>query len=274
MSKKRLKVLQVIDDVGQTPARGVKTFYHEGIALAQKGFEVHILTIIERQSISNWRDYLENERKKYGIHFHPLYIPILVSFHRSYFLFSRIIYFLIVIFLLKKYNFDIVHEYVSAPLLFLKAAIYKRIGNPKVIFTLVTYNTGILGSFKFIQGVKWVDRIICLTHHQANLLIRNGVNRKKVVYLPIGIDVNYFEKKFNQGETREKFKIKEDKLVVLFLGPIQESKGVFILAESARQVIRKSSDVLFLFVCAPRGRRIKYSRNRKKLEKIIQKKPF
>ena len=75
---------------------------------------------------------------------------------------------------------------------------------------------------------------------------RFNVAERKVVYLPLGIDLTPFRRVWrNQEEFKARLGLRNER-VVLFLGPLEARKGIRTFAEAARKVIEVSDNVVFV----------------------------
>ena len=72
-----------------------------------------------------------------------------------------------------------------------------------------------------------------------------GVDDEKIIQLLPGYDVNYFSDLPALGQFREKFGIKEKK-IILFLGRIHEIKGIDFLVKSFYELTRSRDDVVLV----------------------------
>lgn len=149
----------------------------------------------------------------------------------------------------RKYNFDIIHEYSSAPIIFFLSFFYKKILRKTVFHTLCTSNKGRLASFKFNWGIRYVDKVICASRYITDEL-KKRVSKKyraRILYLTLGVDVEKFQNIRADNSLRERFKVSKSQKVVLFVGPLEERKGAVILAKAANKVLAETKDVVFIF---------------------------
>ncbi len=95
---------------------------------------------------------------------------------------------------------------------------------------------------KVLLGVK---KIVVVTSYYKNELVQGfGLDPKKVIYFPDGVDLKKFNIDTNKKEAREKLDLPQDKKIVLSTGNFLKWKGGDILFDVARQ----SKDFLFVFV--------------------------
>ena len=68
----------------------------------------------------------------------------------------------------------------------------------------------------FINSVKYLDKIVVSNSIVYNRLIENGVDKKKLIKIPIGVDTKHFKppNKLKRQKSRSFFKFKEDDIVI------------------------------------------------------------
>ena len=87
--------------------------------------------------------------------------------------------------------------------------------------------------------VKHVRRVIVLSDPvRKKLIAEEIVKPKKVVLIPVGIDVNNFRPNSNGDSVRQRFGL-EGKVTILFAGRIRANKGVEYLVKAANIVVNK-----------------------------------
>ena len=63
------------------------------------------------------------------------------------------------------------------------------------------------------------------------IILKYGVNKKNIVKIPNGIDVNYYSKNYPSSIFRKKHNLSSKK-IILFIGRIDEIKGTDLLINS------------------------------------------
>ena len=271
MTTKGKKILVIMDGVGPKSARGSDIIYSILERLVRTGINMHILTLIDYRTRKNWKEWIKDKESKFDIRFHYLNIPLLKRFHKLYFHFFKVSSFFIILYLYQRHNFNIIHEYSSNPILCYKTALLRVFVNRdvKLYQTLCTANTHSLKGI-FIKGIKYLDKIVCHSQRTANLLIKKGCPFEKVVYLPIGVELDKFNKINSFGLDNE-YPFPKDKKKILYIGPIAEQKGIYLLADVISEVIRDEPEVFFIFVCSKTFHDKKYKRNKRRLLAKISK---
>ena len=247
-----MKVLVVVEGIclPGVSMTGIGTIYEIQKCLARKGVEVHILT-----SICQWskipedrqKEWFDSQEKRHFIKFHYVhssYKNIWINHLEIKSAFLRRIYQLD-----KTYKYDIVNEYSSSPLLLIETNLIKKLTHACAIHTWCTYLSGILGSAKTsrICYKRYVDKIICLTKHMFDEMIEAGWPEAKLTHIPIGIESAHFSGPSHGPSLRDQLNIPQDRSVVLFLGPLEERKGAFVLAQACVPVLASYPDVMFVF---------------------------
>lgn len=92
------------------------------------------------------------------------------------------------------------------------------------------------------------DRIIACTNHEKKLYIANGIKEKKISVLPMGVDLNRFQK-----DCRSDF-LKNYSLIspiVLFCGHKNYEKGALTILKSIPLIINEYPIISFIFIGSP-----------------------
>ena len=87
------------------------------------------------------------------------------------------------------------------------------------------------------------DRMICVNEDYVDTFIGWGVDPKKVIYMPNGVDT----KKFSPGGSNARKKYKDDKLIVYF-GRLHYQKNVDTLIRSFKQIHGKIKNAKLIIV--------------------------
>jgi len=110
-------------------------------------------------------------------------------------------------------------DYARVPSIF--DGIYKTAKNSHVRFILNT-----------------CDRVIAITPHDVEGVTELGVNISKISLLPNGIQWNSYQGQGGRG-FRRKYFIEENERLILFLGRLDNNKGLPFLIDSATRLIRE-----------------------------------
>ncbi len=244
-----MKILHIIDGIGPPAARGTGLIYEHLKKLAEKGVTVHILTMVDKLTSQNWKAWYVEQEKEYGIKIYYLHIPILEHWHLGYFIISRIIYCFKALSLQYRNHYDIINDFSSSSFMFYRTALLGLFCRVKLIHTLCVYNLGFFSSYNFMGGIKYLDRVLCLSKHMKQKITRSSSDVNKINYFSLGIELNRFTQVNNSVDIRKKYALPEDKVIILYLVPIERHKGIFVLTEASCK-IPESISLHFVFACA------------------------
>lgn len=87
--------------------------------------------------------------------------------------------------------------------------------------------------------------IVVNTNPEKQALLNYGIFQNKVHVIPPGIDVN---SKITSSNFRKQLGINEDSIVVLFAGTKSHAKGVFILVESLKLLLKKYDNLELVLI--------------------------
>ncbi|WP_340819089.1 glycosyltransferase family 4 protein [Methanolobus sp. WCC4] len=219
---------------------GIAAHVHElSKALAKQGNEVHV--IVPRYPYNlKWEENFD------GIHVHRvfqirkrflsgnLYIPFAIAKLLS---------------VIKKHNIDVVHYHSSYP----ESIITKYIKNKPVIFT--AHESGFLemaSNERFINKLKYrlshPDIIIGPSQELADVPTKFGVDKNKTIFISNGVDVDKFSPSISGSRIREKYKVKDDEIVVLCPRRLAPKNGVIYLIEAIPQIAAINQKIKFVIV--------------------------
>ena len=244
-----MKTLHIIDGIGPPAARGTELIYEHLKKLANRGISVHILTIIDKYTSRDWAVWATKQEKEYNVKIYNINIPLLKHWHLGYIIITRILYWFKTLSLQYRNHYDIINDFSSSSFMFYRTALLGLFCRAKLIHTLCTYNLGFFPSYRFSGGVKYLDRVLCLSKHIKQEINRLMPGNNKISYFPLGIQLNRFAQINDSACIREKYALPGDKVIVLYLGPIERHKGIFVLSEASCK-IPKAIKLHFVFACA------------------------
>jgi len=99
--------------------------------------------------------------------------------------------------------------------------------------------------FRFLRDAS---RVVALNRLEANQYKSMGVSEEKIVIVPNGINLSEYSYLPSKGSFRKKYGIKKDEKIVLYLGRINKSKGLDLLADAFSVVSKSVRNVRLVLV--------------------------
>jgi glycosyltransferase involved in cell wall biosynthesis len=178
------------------------------------------------------------------------HIPLLKSIWEVFFV-NRPGSYQIVEELLKKRKVDVVHFH-SPLFTFLHGLLTKK-EFPLIMTSHYLLNVKLSNSASFIYNsfikrmtlyiARHVDKIICVNEDYIPIFEKWGVDPKKLVFIPNGVDIN----KFSPGISKIKDKFKDRKIIIYF-GRLHYQKNVDLLIKSFKYVKEKIKNVNLIII--------------------------
>jgi len=221
-----MKILMIVDSWSERVSfSGTGAIFRLIRKIAKFGIEVHILCALKKPYKKIGKEILlpENEGKLF-VHFYDLRWISISGF--PYLTISRFYCFFNIIKLCQKYDFDIIHDYSSSPLLFLLDAHFFLTGK-KIIHTICTKSRlNLFENSFFWKGIKFTHKVIITSNYFAEKIKSRVVSQSKVLYLSLGVELERF-----QAQTR-----RSKKLRIVYVGPGERRKGADLFFELARKI--------------------------------------
>lgn len=152
-----------------------------------------------------------------------------------------------------KGKFDIVHSHTVEPQNYVKMKLNKGVNVaychflPETLDGSIKLPTPIFSIFKkyVVSFYNIADYLVVVNPIFINDLVKHGIKREKIKYIPNYVSKETFYKKSKKevNDIRKKLNIKEDDFVVLGVGQVQTRKGVLDFIECAK----KLPDVKFIW---------------------------
>ena len=165
-------------------------------------------------------------------------------------------------------KYHIIHDYVSSPVLFLLSYFYSYVCKAKVIFTLCTYNKTFINNNKIFVN-STINSIIFLSKN----MMKNyqGIKEKEIKqhFIPLGIDLSRHTNLIIDESLKSKFKNKQ---MVLYVGPLEERKGIFVFAEAAKLLNKNNPKNNYIFLIISYGKSaldLDHEKSKKRVKAII-----
>ena len=113
---------------------------------------------------------------------------------------------------------------------------------------------------------KKAKAIIVVTNGLKRILLKNGVNEKKILIMPDGVDLKRFDINVSKEEARRELNLPFNKKIVLYAGHLYSWKGVQVLTESSKFL---NKDILAVFVGGTEKDEKKFKEKNQKFKNII-----
>lgn len=161
---------------------------------------------------------------------------------------------------IKRYNIDIIHTqtpfFVGAI-----ALLCARISKIPCIFTFHTkyheythYVPIIPNSLLKKASIKWsktfcnlCNYVIAPSDDIKNMLLEFGV-KTKIETIPTGIDLDEFKIDIDKEKLKEKYKIPQDKFILIFAGRLAKEKNIDFIIDAFNLISKKRDDIHLLIV--------------------------
>jgi glycosyltransferase involved in cell wall biosynthesis len=166
-------------------------------------------------------------------------------------------------------SFDIIHihEYRT----FQNIAVHHYARKYSIPYVLQAH--GSLPRIMAKQRLKWIydvffgyrllrdaSKVVALSQAEAEQYKRMGVLLKRIEVIPNGIDLSEYGDLPPNGSFKKKFGIGADEKIVLYVGRIHESKGLYLLAQAFKTVSEIVSNVRLVIVGPDDGYAAAFSR--------------
>jgi glycosyltransferase involved in cell wall biosynthesis len=102
--------------------------------------------------------------------------------------------------------------------------------------------------------IKKTDCFVAISHEIKQQFLDIGVELNKIRVIPNGIDINKFSpvSQAEKMELRKKLYLPEDKIIFCYTGRIAEAKGIMLLAEVWKNILKEFNNIYLLYVGAGR----------------------
>jgi len=252
----RVKILQVIPYLRISWAGGlpVRIVYELSKALVKRGHEVTIYTTDAFDKTSKSESQRESYRLEDGIAIrefkslgnrlgtthHVIVSPTMISLVAKE---------------LRKFDIIHLHEYRT----FQNIVIRYYAKKEHIPYVLQAHGSlpimGSKQSMKKIYDVFWgykllkeATKVIAVTPAEAQQYKDIGVSENKIEIIPLAIDLTEFEKLPEKGELRRMYNLKENQSMILYLGRINEIKGLDLLVKVFAELLTRISDAKLVIV--------------------------
>lgn len=151
-------------------------------------------------------------------------------------------------------KFDVIHGHSGFSMLGLITGIGSRIVKVPSIHSIyspiqpTSHNTVMFFSNKILSKfyLSQVNKIIAVTRNIQRSLIMAEVPDYKIEMIPPGIDTKIYNPSISGNNVRKHFGIESDQPLLLYVGNLTKIKGIHILIEALRIVIKQFPDAKLL----------------------------
>lgn len=96
--------------------------------------------------------------------------------------------------------------------------------------------------------LKDASKLIALTETEANQYVEMELDESKISIIPNGINVEEFNDLPSKGEFKNKYSIKDDEKIILYLGRIDKIKGIDLLIDAYSDLVNKIDNTKLVIV--------------------------
>lgn len=96
--------------------------------------------------------------------------------------------------------------------------------------------------------LKDATKVIGLSETELKQYIFMGVHEEKIELVPNGINLNDYYKLPNFGQFKEKYGINHDEKIVLYVGRLNDTKGIDLLVKAFYDLSRELNNIRLIFV--------------------------
>lgn len=153
--------------------------------------------------------------------------------------------------IVKKEKIDLIHAHWIIPQ-GLVAILYKNFFNPKIKIICTVHGVDIFGLkgkvFHFIKKLilKKCDSITCVSRAINEELLKFKINKCKITTINNGIHINFSNSSDQNINLKSKFGIKD--FLLLFVGRLEEKKGVSYLIDAMSKILKEFPSTKLLII--------------------------
>ena len=151
----------------------------------------------------------------------------------------------------RQYDFDIIFGPWIYPDGFASVLLSRILKKPVVLQALGCDVNLYTNYFLRRQIIKWAlsnsDKIVAVSRSLKENIIELGIQDDKVVFVPNGVDTAIFMP-MNQLDCRNKLNLSADQKIILFVGSLEEVKGVMYLIDAFKKLTSTSDMDVHLFM--------------------------
>lgn len=230
-----MKVLYLVSGIGPPAGWGTEFIQNLIFELSEKGVSATIINPIYKHTHPGWKTWVKDAEKKYKVRIISLEAPGWIQERLLlHFALTPLFITWTGIKLLRSQRFDLIHEFSSTPIILLRSLLLKVFFRIPTIFTLSVYNNTFLGSFLWFNIFDFAKLYLIPSKEIKNKLISLGIDKKKLVFSPPGINLDRFREKISKADAREELQLPVGKFIFSYFGSLTKEKGVLDLIGAAR----------------------------------------
>jgi len=205
--------------------------------LVKNGFEVHVVTqhnpgipyeeIMEGVNVHRFK-WLEPKEFKALVHFKG-FIDNLRLITYLFSLFFNLIW------IVRKFDVDIIHTHSVIPTGLIGVIISKIIRKPVFItvhgMDVTNFENNPIYERFISFSLKNCNKVIAVSEYLANIIISFGPNQDNIIILRNAVDQKRF-RPYRNKKLCKQYKINDENIVILFVGYLDEFKGIFELVDA------------------------------------------
>lgn len=227
--------------------------YDEARKLVENGIEVHVLTqhnygipyeeIMDGIHVHRFK-WLEPKEFRALVHFRGLKDNLrLVTYVISLFF--------TLIKIIRKYKIDIVHAHSVIPTGLVGVVVAKIMGCPSVITShgmdINNFDVNSIHGHLISFSLNHCNKAIAVSGDLAETMKSLGITEDKILILKNAVDTERFNPSTNM-ELRHKYGIKENEILILFVGYLDTFKGIFELIDAFYEINKENKNTKLMMI--------------------------
>lgn len=222
--------------------------------MVKDGHEVHVYC----SDSDKYRHIQNKEEIINGVHVHRCFNWFTIA--------NTTTFFPSLILKLWKKDFDLIHTHVTGHSYIFFATLVGSLRRIPVVHTThCPWTTGFrpwwadflapINYHLFSRFCFWLtSKVIAITPWELGFLQNYGCSKRKISVIPNGVDdIFYKSREKERASLRKKLGVKNNEIIVLFLGRLNPTKGVDVLARAGKELVQKNKDYWFFFVGPDEG---------------------
>lgn len=99
---------------------------------------------------------------------------------------------------------------------------------------------------RVINTLDSADHIMCVSNDLVSIAVNNGIDESKLSLVPIGVDIELFNRE-KSDSIKQELGLHNFTKIVLYVGQLIPRKGLNYLIDSIPSVLSRQKDILFVF---------------------------